>query len=354
MASRIEDYGLIGNTRTSALVSRAGAIDWLCGPRFDSDAWFAALVGYDEHGRWAILPTVPVRETRQRYRDDTMTLETDFICDGGAVRVTDFMPVGEDRCDVVRIVHGLEGEVPVEMLLDVRFGYGHDTPWVTPTPDGVSFTAGPDTVLLRAPIPTRASGSRVSAYLRMKEGDRVPLQLTWHGSHERAPAPLDVEQALMSTEAFWRQWARRCTYEGRWRAPVMRSLLTLKALAYAPTGAVVAAPTTSLPEAIGGVRNWDYRFCWMRDASLTIDAFMIGGYMDEARAFRDWALRATAGDPAEMQIMYDITGARRLTEFELPGCPATRARDRSAWATRRPGNSSSTSTARFCPACTRG
>jgi GH15 family glucan-1,4-alpha-glucosidase len=321
MASRIEDYGLIGNTRTSALVSRAGAIDWLCGPRFDSDAWFAALVGYDEHGRWAILPTVPVRETRQRYRDDTMTLETDFICDGGAVRVTDFMPVGEDRCDVVRIVHGLEGEVPVEMLLDVRFGYGHDTPWVTPTPDGVSFTAGPDTVLLRAPIPTRASGSRVLAYLRMKEGDRVPLQLTWHGSHERAPAPLDVEQALMSTEAFWRQWARRCTYEGRWRAPVMRSLLTLKALAYAPTGAVVAAPTTSLPEAIGGVRNWDYRFCWMRDASLTIDAFMIGGYMDEARAFRDWALRATAGDPAEMQIMYDITGARRLTEFELPWLP---------------------------------
>jgi GH15 family glucan-1,4-alpha-glucosidase len=218
----------------------------------------------------------------------------------------------------VRIVHGLEGEVPVEMLLDVRFGYGHDMPWVTVAPDGVRFTAGPDTLLLRAPVQTRMAGNRISAYPRIKRGDRVPLQLTWHSSHQAAPAPLDVEQALVSTEAFWRQWARRCTYQGRWRDLVMRSLLTLKALAYAPTGAVVAAPTTSLPEAIGGVRNWDYRFCWLRDASLTIDALMIGGYLDEARAFRDWVLRATAGDPAEIQIMYDVTGARRLTEFELP------------------------------------
>src|SRR5262245_5881350 len=175
MASQIENYGLIGNTRTSALVSRAGSIDWLCGPRFDSDAWFAALVGYDEHGRWALRPTVPVRETKQRYRDDTMTLETEFICDGGAVRVTDFMPVVEDRCDVVRIVHGLEGEVPVEMLLEVRFGYGQETPWVTPASDGVRFTAGPDSVLFRAPIQTRTAGGRVSAYPRLKKGDRVPL-----------------------------------------------------------------------------------------------------------------------------------------------------------------------------------
>jgi GH15 family glucan-1,4-alpha-glucosidase len=325
MASRIEDYGLIGNTRTTALVSRAGSIDWLCGPRFDSDAWFTALVGYDEHGRWALRPTVPVRETTQRYRDDTMTLETAFVCEGGAVRVTDFMPASEDRCDVVRIVDGLEGEVPMEMLLDVRFGYGHDTPWVWPVADGVRFTAGPDTVLLRAPIPIRLTGSRVSAYPRVKKGDRVPLQLTWHPSHESAGAPLNAEQELASTDAFWLRWARRCAYRGRWRAPVMRSLLTLKALAYAPTGAIVAAPTTSLPEAIGGVRNWDYRFCWMRDASLTIDALMIGGYLDEARAFRDWVLRAAAGDPAEMQIMYDITGARRLTEFELPWLPGYEA-----------------------------
>src|SRR5262245_4762444 len=226
MASRIEDYGLIGNTRTSALVSRAGSIDWLCGPRFDSDAWFAALVGYDEHGRWALRPTVPVRQTTQRYRDDTMTLETEFVCDGGAVRVTDFMPVSEDRCDVVRIVDGLAGEVPLEMLLDVRFGYGHDTPWVWPVADGVCFTAGPDTVLLRAPIPIGMAGSRVSAYPRVKMGDRVSLQLTWHPSHESAPVPLNAEQELNSTDAFWRGWARRCTYQGRWRESVMRSLLT--------------------------------------------------------------------------------------------------------------------------------
>ena len=325
MASRIEDYGLIGNTRTAALVSRHGSIDWFGGPRFDSDACFAALIGYDEHGRWQIRPTVAVHETKQRYRGDTMILETEFFCDSGAVRIIDFMPMGhgeeDSRCDLVRVIEGLQGEVPVEMLLDVRFGYGKDTPWVTPTDGGMQFTAGPDTLVFRGQIDIRGEGSRVSAYVNVKQGDRIPLQLVLHPSHEPTPQPLAAEDVLSATESFWRDWAGRCTCEGQLRELVMRSLLSLKAMTYAPTGAIVAAPTTSLPESVGGVRNWDYRFCWMRDASLTIDALLMGGYLDEARGFTDWVMRAAAGDPAEMQIMYDIMGARRLTEFELPWLP---------------------------------
>jgi GH15 family glucan-1,4-alpha-glucosidase len=324
MASLIEDYGLIGNTRTAALVDRNGAIDWLCGPRFDSDAFFASLIGYDEHGRWALRPTVHVRENRQRYRDETLVLETEFICDGGAVRVTDFMPIatnGEYRCDVVRVIDGLEGEVPMEMLLDVRFGYGADAPWIVPEPDGMRFSAGPDSVTLHCPVALVHAGGRVSAYLRVKKGDRIPLQLRWYPSHLPTPAPLDAIAALAATDAFWREWAGRCTYDGAWRDAVVRSLITLKAMIYAPTGAIVAAPTTSLPEAIGGVRNWDYRFCWLRDASLTLDALMVGGYIEEAVAFRDWLLRAVAGDPTDMQIMYDVGGGRRLTELELAWLP---------------------------------
>ena len=320
MPSKIEDYGLIGNTFTSALVSRSGSIDWLCAPRFDSDACFAALVGYDEHGHWSLFPTATVRENRQRYRDDTMILETEFACDGGVARVIDFMPMS-GRCDVVRIIEGVEGEVPLEMLLDVRFGYGADTPFIEKMGDGMCFLSGPDALILRTPMALEQSGRRVSAYFRVKKGDRIPMQLTWFASHEGPPAVADVEQALASTEQFWREWAGRCTYQGRWRDAVVRSLVTLKAMTYSPTGAIVAAPTTSLPESIGGVRNWDYRFCWMRDASLTLDAFMVGGYIDEAQAFRDWVGRTIAGDPEEMQIMYNIFGARRLTEFELDWLP---------------------------------
>ena len=320
MPSKIEDYGLIGNTFTSALVSRSGSIDWLCAPRFDSDACFTALVGYDEHGRWSLFPTATVRENRQRYRDDTMILETEFACDGGVARVIDFMPMS-GRCDVVRIIEGVEGEVPLEMLLDVRFGYGADTPFIEKMGDGMCFLSGPDALILRTPVALEQSGRRVSAYFRVKKGDRIPMQLTWFASHEEPPAAADVEQALASTEQFWREWAGRCTYQGRWRDAVVRSLVTLKAMTYSPTGAIVAAPTTSLPESIGGVRNWDYRFCWMRDASLTLDAFMVGGYIDEARAFRDWVVRTIAGDPEELQIMYNIFGARRLTEFELDWLP---------------------------------
>jgi GH15 family glucan-1,4-alpha-glucosidase len=315
MASRIEDYGIIGNTRTAALVSRSGSIDWLCAPRFDSDACFAALVGYDEHGAWAIRPTVATRETRQRYRGETLILETDLICDGGAVRITDFMPIsgGEQRSDVVRIVEGLDGEVPLEMTLDVRFGYGEDAPWIERTADGLLFVAGPSALVFRGPGDPRSAD------------DRIPLQLAAYASHEPVPTGLDAESALAATETFWRDWAGRCTYQGRWRDLIVRSLLTLKAMTYAPTGGIVAAPTTSLPEEIGGVRNWDYRYCWLRDASLTLDALVIGGYLDEAHAFRDWLLRAVAGDPADLQIMYDIGGARRLTEFELPWLPGYEA-----------------------------
>src|SRR5215831_12506905 len=320
MASKIEDYGLIGNTYTAALVSRSGSIDWLCAPRFDSDACLAALVGYDKHGRWSLRPTVRVRETRQNYRDETMILETEFACDGGAARVIDFMPVGS-RCDVLRIIEGLEGEVPMEMLLNVRFGYGANAPWIEKTGDGAFFQAGPDAVVLRAPLTLDLSERGVSAYVQVRKGERIPIQLTWFPSHEKPPELIDVEKALTSTETYWREWASRCTYQGRWRDAVLRSLLVLKAMTYSPTGGIVAAPTTSLPEAIGGVRNWDYRYCWLRDASLTLDAFMIGGYVDEASAFRDWLLRAVAGDPADLQIMYSVDGTRRLTEFELPWLP---------------------------------
>jgi GH15 family glucan-1,4-alpha-glucosidase len=320
MASRIEDYGLIGNTYTSALVSRGGSIDWLCAPYFDSDACFAALVGYDEHGRWSLFPTATVRESRQHYRGDTMILETEFACDGGVARVIDFMPMS-GRCDVVRIIEGVDGEVPLEMLLDVRFGYGADAPFIEKTGDGVCFLSGPNALILRTPVALEQSGRRISAYLPVKKGDRVPLQLTWFASHEEPPAAVDVEQALATTERHWREWVARCTYQGRWRDAVVRSLVTLKAMTFSPTGAIVAAPTTSLPESLGGVRNWDYRFCWMRDASLTLDAFMAGGYIDEARAFRDWVVRTIAGDPEDLQIMYNIFGARRLTEYNLDWLP---------------------------------
>jgi len=320
MASRIEDYGLIGNTNTCALVSRSGSIDWLCAPRFDSDACFAALVGYDEHGRWSLCPAARVHERRQRYRDDSMVLETELVSEGGVVRVIDFMPMGT-RCEVVRIVEGIEGEVPIEMLLDVRFGFGADVPLIEMTRDGTRFLAGPNALMLRGPLALTQQGARVSALLQVRKGDRIPMQLTWYPSHEQPPASADADESLASTDAFWRGWAGRCTYQGRWRDAVVRSLLTLKALTYAPTGGIVAAPTTSLPEEIGGVRNWDYRFCWLRDASLTLDAFLIGGYVDEARAFRDWLLRAVAGDPADSQIMYAVDGYRRLTELELPWLP---------------------------------
>jgi GH15 family glucan-1,4-alpha-glucosidase len=322
MAAKIEDYGFIGNLRTGALVSRTADIDWLCVPRFDSDACFASLLGYDEHGRWSFRPTVAVHDIEQRYRGDTLILETDFECERGRVRVTDFMAIADgDRCEVVRILEGLDGDVEVEMLLDVRFGYGACNPWITREGDGTRFTAGPDAITLRTPARLEITGARSSALVKVKQGERVPFQLSWHPSHEPPPAAEPPEKQLTTTEAWWHDWAGRCTYRGAFGDAVMRSLLTLKGLTYEPTGGIVAALTTSLPEELAGVRNWDYRFCWLRDASLTLDALMIGGYVDEARAFRDWLLRAAAGAPDDLQIMYDLGGGRRLTEFELPWLP---------------------------------
>lgn len=321
MAARIESYGMIGNSQTAALLSDAGSLDWLCAPRFDSDACLAALIGYDEHGRWALRPTVPVRQRNQRYRGDTLILETEVACDGGTIRHTDFMPLSDSRCDVIRIVEGVEGEVPMEMLLDVRFGYGANAPWITPAANGFSLVSGPDAALIRGAVKMNPSEHGINAYFSLKKGDRIAFQLNWHPSHLADPPVLDVERELQRTNQAWLEWSSRCTYQGRWRDAVMRSLITLKALTYAPTGAIVAAPTTSLPEELGGVRNWDYRFCWLRDASLTLNALLLGGYVDEARGFRDWLLRTAAGDPRDTQIMYDIGGGRRLTEFELEHLP---------------------------------
>jgi GH15 family glucan-1,4-alpha-glucosidase len=322
MPSRIEDYGIIGNTRTVALVSRAGSIDWMCAPDFDSDACFASLVGYDAHGRWSLRPTVPVRQIRQRYINDTLILETEFECDGGIVRLIDFMPPSNERSDVIRILEGVAGEVPMELELVPRFGYGSDRPRVLTSDDGaVIMTAGPDSLILRADVPARVRDAALFGEHTIRQGERVACVLSWFASHHARPPALDVDRERARTDAYWTAWANRCPYHGRYREPVMRSLITLKALTYAPTGAVAAATTAGLPEQIGGPRNWDYRYCWIRDASLTLRALMFGGYTAEAAAFREWVLRAAAGDPEQMQIMYDIRGGRRLIETELPFLP---------------------------------
>jgi GH15 family glucan-1,4-alpha-glucosidase len=321
MASRIEDYGLIGDMKGSALVSRYADIDWLCVPRFDSDACMAALLGRDEHGRWAIRPTTRMRKHEQRYRGDTLVLETDIECDGGKFRVIDFMPLHTERSDVIRIVEGLAGEVFLEMILEVRFGYGSSIPWVKHQDDVVSIIAGPDALHLRSSVEVKTSASRVSALFRIKQGETVTFVASWAPSDRRTPDALDPRAELAATETYWREWSGNCTYKGRWHDAVLRSLITLKALTYASTGGIVAAPTTSLPEEIGGVRNWDYRFCWLRDATLTLHSLMVGGYKEEAASFRDWLARTVAGDPTRLQIMYGVAGERRLNELELDWLP---------------------------------
>lgn len=321
MASRIEDYGLIGNLRTSALVSDTGSIDWLCAPRFDSDAMFSSLIGYDEHGQWALRPSTRVKEFKQRYRGDTLILETDIVCETGIVRRTEFMPITEDGSEVIRILEGIEGEVPMEMLLNVKFGYGAYPPLIDGAEKEFILIAGPDAVVLRSNVEMKRNDKGVNAYFNVKKGDRIEFQMGWYMSNLQPPKQLDVAKEFRATENFWIDWASRCTYQGKYRDAVMRSLITLKALIYAPTGGIVAAPTTSLPEELGGVRNWDYRFCWIRDSSLTLQALMLCGYADEATAFRDWLIRAVAGDPEQIQIMYNIDGGRRLTEFELDFLP---------------------------------
>ncbi len=324
MAPRIEDYGLIGDLQTAALVSREASIDWCCFPRFDSGACFAALLGDERHGCWSLRPsgTRPWRVDR-RYREDTLVLETEFESDAGAVRVIDFMPPRETKPDIVRIVEGLSGKVELHSELVIRFDYGAIVPWVHRVDDARVATAGPDALCIRTPVELRGEDMRTRADFTVSAGERVPFVVTWFPSHESLPTPVDPEQALRDTETYWREWADRCHHpeEGDYHDQIHRSLLVLKALTYAPTGGIVAAPTTSLPEKLGGVRNWDYRYCWLRDASITLLALLQAGYVDEAREWRNWLLRAVAGDAAEIQIMYGVAGERRLSEYELDHLP---------------------------------
>jgi len=324
--ARIEDYALIGDCETAALVSLDGSIDWLCWPRFDSDACFAALLGGPEHGRWRVAPTGGVRKVSRRYRDGTMVLDTTFECEEGTVVITDFMPTGGRRAggnsDLVRIVHCTRGRVRMCMQFVLRFDYGSAVPWVTRLDDGrLRAVAGPDMITLLADVEFHGENFTSVSDFDVCEGEQRSFVLTWSPSHLPPSDPIDPHPALESTEQFWRAWASRCTYRGEWPEIVQRSLLTLKALTYGPTGGIVAAPTTSLPEQFGGPRNWDYRFCWLRDATLTLLALMDGGYVDEAAAWRDWLLRAAAGSPQQVQIMYGIGGERQLPERELPWLP---------------------------------
>ena len=324
MSCRIEDYGLIGDCETAALVGRDGSIDWLCWPAFASDACFAALLGTHEHGRWLIAPAGEVTKTSRRYRDNTLILETRFETADGGVELIDFMPPRGNASDVVRLVRGVSGRVKLRMQLVIRFGFGADVPWVKKSADGSALLAicGPDMTVLRTPVATRGEDLTTVADFWVGEGETVPFVLTYGPSHLPVPDPIDPALALQETETFWKEWSARCTYEGEHRDLVMRSLITLKALTYGPTGGIVAAPTTSLPEKLGGTRNWDYRFCWLRDATFTLLALMNSGYTEEASAWHNWLLRAVAGSPANMQIMYGIMGERRLLEWEaawLPG-----------------------------------
>lgn len=321
-SSPIEDYGLIGDGETAALVSREGSIDWLCWPRFDSDACFAALLGTSEHGRWRIAPSCEVTGVSRRYRGDTLILETLFETAQGSARLIDFMPPRGQCSDVVRLVEGVEGTVPMNMELVLRFGYGRTTPWVSREQDGgLRAVSGPDMVVLRTPAALHGRDMRTISDFRISAGEVTPFVLSYAPSHLAVPQAVNPRAALAETEAFWHDWCAQTTVSGELKGQVMRSLITLKALIYAPTGGIVAAPTTSLPECLGGERNWDYRFCWVRDATLTLLALMDAGYFEEAQSWRDWLLRAAAGKPAEMQIMYGIAGEHRLAEWEVGWLP---------------------------------
>jgi GH15 family glucan-1,4-alpha-glucosidase len=323
LSSRIEDYGLIGDCQTAALVGRDGSIDWLCWPAFDSDACFASLLGTHRHGRWLIAPAEEITRSSRRYRDHTLILETRFETANGVIALIDFMPPRGHASDVVRLVRGVAGKVKLRMQLVIRFGFGADVPWVKRTEDGALLAiSGQDMTVLRTTVETHGEDLTTVANFEVSEGETVPFVLTYGPSHLPLPAPINPAQALQDTEDFWTSWCSRCTYQGDNRDLVIRSLITLKALTYGPTGGIVAAPTTSLPEKLGGARNWDYRFCWLRDATFTLLALLNSGYTEEASAWYSWLLRAAAGSPANMQIMYGIMGQRRLLEWEagwLPG-----------------------------------
>jgi len=321
MPLRIEDYALIGDCQTAALVGIDGSIDWLCLPRFDSAACFSALLGTPEHGRWLLAPIAEVRSVRRKYREDTLVLETEFETDEGTVAVIDFMPSRDRDPNLVRIVEGKTGKVRMKTELILRFDYGSVLPWVRRNDCGISAIAGPDAVTVLSPVPLHGEDFTTVAEFTVSPGERVPFSLSWHPSHSSGNHILDASSALAETEIRWRDWARRCTYQGPYRKHVVRSLLTLKALTFEPTGAQVAAPTTSLPEQLGGVRNWDYRYCWLRDATLSLLALLNSGYNEEAAQWRQWLLRAVAGDPSKTQIMYGLAGERRLSEWEVPWLP---------------------------------
>jgi GH15 family glucan-1,4-alpha-glucosidase len=324
MTARIEDYAMIGDCQTAALVSRDGSIDWLCWPRFDSGACFSALLGTPDNGRWLIAPRGSDVRVDRRYRGDTMILETDFDTPDGAVRITDYMPRdgrGETP-HVVRIVTGLRGRVDMRCEIILRFSYGAIVPWVNRQGDGrLRAIAGPDMVVIRSDVALHGVGLTTVGDFTIAKGDRATFVMSWGPSNRDAPRSIDVDTSLAETEKFWTDWAAQCSYRGEWRDTVLRSLLTLKALTYDPTGGIVAAPTTSLPEQIGGVRNWDYRYCWLRDATLTLLALMDAGYYREASAWREWLLRAAAGSPSQAQIMYGLAGERFLWEWEIPWLP---------------------------------
>jgi GH15 family glucan-1,4-alpha-glucosidase len=322
----LEDYGLIGNMISAALVARDGSIDWLCLPRFDSPACFAALLGAPEHGRWRIAPADEACRTTRRYLPETAVLETTFETDQGTVTLTDFMPLTEDeaKVDVVRIVQGIRGEVAMSMELILRFAYGVAVPWVRQRDYGMSAIAGPDAVELHTLVPLEGRDLQTHAAFTVREGESVPFTLSYHRSHQAPHFVPDRMESLDRTVSWWREWSSRCRFEHdneQWRDAVVRSLITLKLLTYRPTGGIVAAPTTSLPEAIGGTRNWDYRYCWIRDSALTLYALLNAGYREEAESWRQWLLRAAAGHPQQLQIMYGISGERWLPEHEIDWLP---------------------------------
>ncbi len=329
MHPSIEDYALIGDHQTAALVGPDGSIDWLCLPRFDSAACFAKLLGDEENGHWRIAPKGPdgpVTCTRRAYRPDTLVLDTEWDTEEGSVRVTDLMPQRDRAPDVVRIVEGLKGRVTVHSTLRLRFDYGSVVPWVRRSDGHRVAVAGPDSVWLRSEPAVRTWGEDFGTHseFTIAEGQQVAFVLTWHPSYEPRPRRVDPYEALAQSVGDWQAWAGRCRYDGPHRDAVVRSLITLKALTYAPSGGIVAAPTTSIPEEIGGVRNWDYRYCWLRDSTLTLGALLACGYQEEAKAWRNWLLRAVAGDPADLQIMYGLAGERRIPEYELPWLPGFR------------------------------
>jgi GH15 family glucan-1,4-alpha-glucosidase len=327
MPALIEDYALIGDGHTAALVSREGSVDWLCWPRFDSGACFAALLGTPENGRWLITPDLPEGAPppliTRRYRGDTLILETDFVTPTGEVTIIDFMPIRNGSSDLVRIVHGRRGAVKMKMELVLRFDYGSSVPWVSrlDRESGIKAIVGPDRAVLRTPIELTGENMKTVGEFTVKEGERVPFSLAYSQSHLRLPPGHDPHTQFARTENFWLEWSGRSNLDGRWGPAIRRSLITLKALAYEPTGGIVAAPTTSLPEQLGGTRNWDYRYCWLRDATITLLAMMRSGYYDEARAWRAWLGRVMAGSPDQLQIMYGIAGERRMPEWEVPWLP---------------------------------